>query len=139
MQTFLSIVLGVILGWGCSYYAKRRGRNPTPWFFAGLFFGIFALLILFILPVRKAGEKTVAQAPSAPKPAPLTTIFPLHAGKLWYFLDEQKAQFGPMSFDALSKARHEGKVQEQTYVWNETMENWQRFQDVIQAAASVKL
>lgn len=128
MQTFLSIVLGLVLGWGCGHYAKRRGRNPKTWFIAGLFFGVFALITLFILPIRKI------KALSPPKPAPLKAISPLHTEKLWYFLDEQKTQFGPMSLDALSRACHEGKVQGQTFVWNEAMENWQRFQEVIEPA-----
>ena len=130
MQTFFSIVFGIVLGCGCSYYAKRRGRNPSTWFIAGLFFGIFALITLFILPIRKAEEKPVIKGTPLPPP-PFTTVSPLHAEKLWYFLDEQKTQFGPMSLEALGKAWHEGKVQEQTYVWNETMDNWQRFQEVI--------
>jgi hypothetical protein len=136
MQTLLSILLTLILGWGCSYFAKQRGRNPLNWFIAGLFFGIFALIALFILPIRQKNEKQTLQTLPPSKNLQLTILTPSHAEKLWYFLDEQKTQFGPMSFDALSKAWNEGKVQEHTYVWNESMDKWQRFQEVIEPLQS---
>jgi hypothetical protein len=130
MQTFLSILLSLILGWGCSRLARQRGRSPLNWFIAGLFFGIFALIVLFILPARKRNETSISGNPSEKTPK-LTVLAPSHEEKLWYFLDEQKTQIGPMSFDALSKAWNDGKVQQHTYVWNELMDNWQQFQEVI--------
>ncbi len=137
MQTFLSIAFSLVLAWGCAHYARRRGRNPTTWFIAGALFGIFALITLFILPVLKAADKkVVVELPSAPKAPALTIISPLHTEKLWYYLDEQKKQFGPMSFDALNKAWNEGAVRERTFVWNEAMENWQHLKDVIQLQPS---
>lgn len=134
MQTFLSILLSLTLGWGCSHLAKQRGRSPLNWFIAGLFFGIFALIVLFILPNRRRGETS---HPVIPQKIPrLTLLSPSHEEKLWYFLDEEKTQIGPMSFDALSKAWIEGKIRENTYVWNELMDNWQQFQEVIKPVQS---
>jgi len=127
-QTLLTIAMSLLLAWGCSYVARRRGRNPMIWLAAGALFGILALIALFILPVVKSAAARAA----APSPPRLALISPLHAEKFWYFLDEQKQQFGPMSFDALSRARLAGTVKEQTFVWNEAMENWQHFKDVIQ-------
>jgi hypothetical protein len=132
MRTLFSIAMNLILAWGCAHYAKSRGRNPTTWLIAGIFFGIFALVTLFILPVRRVVAASRTSTAAAPKVVPvLRVISPLHAEKLWYYLDEQKKQFGPMSFHALSAAWGEGAVREQTFVWNEEMENWQRFKDVI--------
>jgi hypothetical protein len=137
MHTFLSILLSLVLGWGCSHFAKQRGRSPLNWFIAGLFFGILALIVLFILPVRKRKEEVPdPKNPFAQNISKLAVLLPSHAEKLWYFLDEQKKQFGPMSLDALSKAWDEGKVQRHTFVWNELMENWQPFQEVIQPLES---
>jgi hypothetical protein len=136
MHTFLSILLSLVLGWGCSHFAKQRGRSPLNWFIAGLFFGILALIVLFILPVRKPKEGVPDSKNPLQDIPKLTVLSPTHAEKLWYFLDEQKKQFGPMSFDALSKAWNEGVVQKHTFVWNESMENWQRFQEVIQPLES---
>jgi len=131
MQTFLSVLLSFILGWGCSRLARQRGRKPLNWFIAGLFFGIFALITLFILPTRRRIETSNSENLLSQKIPKLAILSPSHEEKLWYFLDEKKTQIGPMSFDALSKAWNEGKVQEHTYVWNESMDNWQRFQEVI--------
>lgn len=134
METFLTILVSLVSAWGCYYFAKKRGRNPITWLIAGLIFGLFAPIALFLLPSRKKALAT--QAPIPLKLPQLNILQPDHAGKLWYFLDEEKTQFGPMSFDALSKAWTEGKVREQTFVWNEAMENWSQFQDVIKPAQS---
>ncbi len=137
MQTFLSIALSLVLAWICSHYARRRGRNPTTWFILGALFGIFALITLFILPVYKLQQNQISNAPMPQQRTPeLAALFPLHAEKLWYYLDEQKQQFGPMSFSALNKAWNEGEVRELTFVWNEEMENWKHLKDVIQPQPS---
>jgi uncharacterized protein DUF4339 len=130
MQVLFSIAMSVFFAWGCAHHARFRGRNPMAWFFAGAMFGLFALIALFILPMRSPITRSPIPAPPLKLPA-LTTISPLHAEKLWYYLDEEKKQFGPMSFHALSAAWNEGAVRECTFVWNEVMENWQRFNEVI--------
>jgi hypothetical protein len=136
MQVLLSILLALTLGWGCSHLARQRGRNPMNWFIAGVLFGIFALILLFILPIRKRNEQANPAAAPVKKLPKLTILAPAHEEKLWYFLDEEKTQFGPMSFDALSRAWNEGKVRDSTFVWNESMEDWQRFQEVIRPSQS---
>ncbi len=132
MQTFLTILLSLVLGWGCSHIARQRGRNPMNWFIAGVFFGVFALAALFLFPKRNKSE-AVPLPQSLPK---LAVLSPSHAEKLWYFLDEEKTQCGPMSLDALSEAWRKGKVKENSYVWNELMENWQLFHEVIKTSES---
>lgn len=129
MQMMMSIAFSLLLAWSCGHYAKRRGRNPTTWFVAGAFFGILALIALFIFPVRKPNEKPIATQPIDKTPS-LTATCPIQAQKLWYYLNDNKEQFGPMSFNALSKAWLDGSVQEQTFVWNEEMENWQPLKEV---------
>jgi|SRR5579863_1669033 GYF domain 2 len=124
IQLFLSLALSLVFGWGCAHLAARRGRDPRPWFFAGAFFGILAFAILFILPIRLRA--------SAARPSNVVTLSSLHENKLWYYLDAGKKQYGPMSFHALSSAWKEGSVREQTFVWNEEMENWRPFKEVVQ-------
>lgn len=129
MQTFLTLVTNVMIAYACSRYAMRVRRNPTNWFIAGLLFGIFAIIVLYFL-----SRTRVAVVKPAPQPRivpQLITLEPAHAEKLWYFLDEQMTQFGPMSFNGLKRAWNEGKVRDQTYVWNEEMKNWKKFQEVI--------
>lgn len=49
----------------------------------------------------------------------------------WYYLDSDHTQQGPMSFDGLTRAFREGKIFPTTYVWNETLENWQHLKDFL--------
>ncbi len=129
MYNIFVVFVSLLLAMACSNLARKRGYNPNHWFIAGAIFGILALLALYLLPVRK---KQVATVPPKPLPS-LTPLEPEHMGKLWYFLDEEKQQFGPMSLDGLNRAWKEGKVREKTYVWNEGMANWQPLQAVIKA------
>lgn len=128
MQMLMTIVTSLLFAWICGHYALRRGRNPTTWFVAGTFFGIFALIALFLFPKRKPKSQTPAS--STPKVPSIKAACPIQAQRLWYYLDEKKEQFGPMSFNALSQAWLKGAVQEQTYVWNEEMKNWQPLKEV---------
>lgn len=130
-QTFLTIAMGFVFGWGCAHYAARRGRNPRLWFIAGALFGIFALITLFLFSALKARKQQPVR-PTQPAQPKLSALSPTHADKLWYYLDSEKNQLGPMSFPALTRAWNEGSVREQTYVWNEEMENWQYFKEVIE-------
>lgn len=131
MQTWISILLSLILAWTCGNYAKRLGRNQTTWFIAGAFFGILAFLVLIVLAARKPSKKPTSAVPAAPKAPTLAVVSPSHAEKFWYYLNDHKEQFGPMSFNGLSRAWSEGAVRELTFVWNEEMENWKHFKDVI--------
>ncbi len=40
----------------CRIIAGQSGRGKTPWTIAGLFFGIWALGILFLLPAKKTAN-----------------------------------------------------------------------------------
>lgn len=131
LQTFLSLTLSILLAFSCCHHAKRRGRHPGIWFILGALFGILALIVLFILPLPKARRNQKPDQPPLPKAPPLAAISPLHREKLWYYLDEEKNQFGPMSLHALGRAWDEKKIQERTFVWNEAMENWQHLKEVI--------
>ena|SRR5690242_6877035 len=122
----LTIITNLLLAWVCAYYAMRRGYNPIIGFIAGIFFGVLALITLFILPNRKSQSQT----PSASKVSSIQATCPIQAQKLWYYLNDKKEQFGPMSFNALSRAWVDGAIQEKTYVWNEEMENWQPLKEV---------
>ena len=127
------IVIGVI----SSNCAKKRGRNPYIWFGIGFFLGILTLLVLFLLPALKSSqnreEGNVAGKQPIPTPAKinLETLDSTHFNTLWYYLDHNHDQFGPMSIDALSRVWREGKIAKTTFVWNEFMENWKRFEEVL--------
>lgn len=112
----------LIFGATSAYMAKTRGKNPYLWFVLGMFFGVFGILFLFFGPkAKKTGDAATID---------ITPQFdPSHSEKLWYYLEQDNRQNGPMSFDALVRALRDGKVSDKTLVWNETLENWQPFAD----------
>jgi hypothetical protein len=123
MDKLFIIFFWFLIGGICFRFAKQRGRNPHAWFAIGLFLGVLGVILLFLLPPYKA--KVVEE----PKPAPVPP--PSHLLQHWYYLDASNRQYGPMSFEALSSSFKEGKVIAQTYVWNETFEEWKRYGEVI--------
>ena len=130
---FLWLVIACI----SAYYAKERGRNPYIWFFIGFLGSLPGLLILFILP-RKTAKKTEEPALANQENLSSSLKPPVGSSPFWYYLDPSNQQLGPMSFHALEEAWREGKVTLQTYVWNETMENWKLFSEIIPSPASLE-
>ncbi|MBY0528603.1 MAG: DUF4339 domain-containing protein [Rhabdochlamydiaceae bacterium] len=142
MQNLFLFLICIAVGAIASHYAKQRGRNHRAWFVIGFLFGILGLLILFLLPSKKRSTPISKPAePPAPAPHPyfqkslLETIDPAHSEKLWYYLDQSHEQLGPMSLTALSHAWKQGKVSEKTFVWNENLENWKHFEQVLKPIA----
>lgn len=131
MQKIFAVILCVLLAIGCYRLALIRGRNPRLWFILGLLFGIFALIALSLLPPARR-KKVVMQPnlPTPPKKDVLQAKEERHHGKLWYYLDHDNNQFGPMSLQALSKAWEEGKLSLKTYVWHEDLSNWEPIEQV---------
>jgi hypothetical protein len=131
MHYFYSLLLGLIIAFMCSHFAKKRGRNPLHWFIWGALFGVFALVTLFLLPLKKRAASVAAPLPaSAPSPL-LQVAAPTQMGKLWYYLDQQRQQCGPVSFDGLNKQWADGKLQLHSLVWNDELENWKRLEEVV--------
>lgn len=115
------LCLWVIQGAIASYIAQKKGRNPYLWFGIGCFFGLLGILaIFFIKPVKKTLVTN------------LTPVRPSLPHRMWYYLDGQSQQFGPMSTNALQSAFREGKVSSASYVWHEGMQQWESFEKVCQ-------
>lgn len=131
MQTFFMILTSLFLGYACGQLAQKKGRNPNHWFFIGALFGLFALLTLALLPPPK-NRRGSKQAPAPQEKNPLlTAIDTSNENKLWYYLDAQQTQFGPMSLQGLTREWQEGKVNAATFVWNETLDQWKSLENVL--------
>jgi hypothetical protein len=50
---FFLLVQGIIFGVFCAYIAGQKGREKGPWFFAGLFFSLIALIAAAAVPVER--------------------------------------------------------------------------------------
>lgn len=128
----VSLVVSIIFGAVSANMAKKQGKNPYTWFVVGALFGIFGLMFLYFSPKkRQGGSQTPKKDPNTIDITPKVSTE--HQNKLWYYLDPDNTQNGPMSFDALSKAWQNGKVTKKTFVWNETLDNWLPFGDILQS------
>ncbi|MCB1110943.1 MAG: hypothetical protein KDK64_08170, partial [Chlamydiia bacterium] len=103
MYTFLCLASWLTLGWISSRMALRRGRNPSLWFVLGVILGVIAIGILYFLPSKQKALATATEnsAPSLPLSSEVGSQPP---EKLWYYLDTEKVQYGPMSVYALQEA-----------------------------------
>ncbi len=118
-QILMSFIIGSVCGVIAVKMAKKRGRDPTAWFFAGFFFGLFALLFLYFL---SAQEKDVLEGKMLE--VKKTVTFPVK-GKMWYYLSEDQKQIGPLDYAALKELWENGNVSTDTYVWCEGMTDWE--------------
>lgn len=133
LNIFTFVISPLLFGYGCSQIAQKKGRNTIFWFIIGAFFGLLALILIALLPPlgKKLLNSNSIHAPTPRTLPPLTPIFPSHEGKLWYYLDLTKQQFGPMSLDRLSREWHEKKIEDATLVWNEELTDWKPLRDVV--------
>ena len=51
------IVIWVFSGFLCAYIASQKNRGDTGWFFAGLAFGIFAIIAIVAVPSLSEEER----------------------------------------------------------------------------------
>lgn len=132
MNPLLTISLSLVIGLWTSILANRRGRNPFGWFFLGAFFGLLGLVILLILP-RKTLCMEGPLANVTTKPVDLLTPAAPPENKtalMWHYLNKEGKAEGPMSEEALLNLHDEGKITDRTYIWNETLSDWIRFNEV---------
>lgn len=126
IPTGLVFLVSFVMGFLALYIAKRKEKNPYLWFFCGFFFGLLGVLFLYFLPVKKQKEKTVEIRP---------TVDPL-AHTIWYYLDEEMKQTGPVSYAILKKAQAEGVITGSTYVWNPDLDDWKTAEEILPKTTS---
>lgn len=131
-EFLVAMMMGVIWGLACMYLAKQKGRDPRAWFLLGLFFSIFALAILFLVPSQKKMQAVaLAKAEAALKDKEIlekTSFTPLKTTlslRKWYYLDANHDQHGPVNFDELKEQKLKGNISNSTYLWSEGMLEWQ--------------
>lgn len=59
----LMLVLWIASAFLCSYIAGQKNRARGPWFFAGLFFSLFAIIAIVAIPALTEEERTVREKP----------------------------------------------------------------------------
>lgn len=141
MQMIVSFIILVIIASLTAYYADRKGRSFTIWFILGVLLGVFAPLILFFLPSLRGEDvdegqptMTVSKPDSSlerlsPPLAPVPT-WKEEEDKLWYYLDQEHQQMGPVSIVALRDMWNRGLLELNSYVWTEGMGQWQKVEQL---------
>lgn len=133
---FLSLFLLILIAFFTAYYARQQGRNPVLWFVIGILLGIFGLLILLFYPSPKTDPKEGMPTMSVSEPdpalkaahgaAPSTTVpASQEDDKLWFYLDSNHQQMGPVSIYALKELWNRGQLELMSYVWCEGMQQWE--------------
>jgi hypothetical protein len=134
----LSFILLLLIASLTAYYANRKGRNPLLWFIIGILFGIFAPLILYFFPPvnqrSNNGLPTMTVSPPDPSLQHLPEAPPTEAelrdreedNRLWYYLDENHEQIGPVSMIALRELWNRGQLELNSYVWSLGMDKWEK-------------
>ncbi len=124
MLQLIILLFGLIFGLLTSSFATKRGRSPLPWFIAGFMFGIFGLATLLLLPlIKKKSQQTIVK-----KTAPQITRSDAWL-KLWYYLDPNHSQKGPIEFPELIQSWKARQIGESTFIWGEGMAEWKRLRD----------
>ena len=119
----LAFIVPILVGTLTAYLAVKRGRGMYAWFFWGTFLGLIGLAILFFLPKIKENEVPVSKLDPLPEG---------HLQKLWYYLDLDNKQRGPISTSKLQEELQTGNLDQTTYVWNEEMDDWRRIADILE-------
>lgn len=133
METFLSIVVWVLMGWLTSYFAQQRGRDALIWFFIGLVLGIFGLILLFLLPKFDPKDPSTVPAQKSSGENDTLEIQPLAASKIpveldlpWFYVDLEHKQQGPIFVQDLQRLWKDQRINADTFMWHEGMDNWKR-------------
>jgi len=122
----------VTIGAISAFLAKKRGKNPVLWFFLGMLFGVFGIFFLFFQrPPSNSHPYQNNSRNTDPNTLDITPKLASLAKKdFWYYLDDKKNQVGPLSQEKLVENYKKGEIKDNTYVWNDTLEDWKRIEDL---------
>lgn len=131
MLMILSFTLLLLIAIATGYLAKGRGRDPAGWVLIGLLLGIFALVLLYVLPNRAHLDDAKVDLKDdqylSIGSAPTKQGF---YSSDWYYLDSDHRQYGPLSLDRLRDKWDEEVITQETLVWCEGMAEWSRVKAV---------
>lgn len=142
---FLSLFIYLSIAFYTAHYARMHGKNPLLWFIIAILLGFLAPLILLFLTrgvngVDRTGRMDRDGYPtmtvSSPDPSvEREAVLPEHVllpeeEKLWYYLDQNHQQIGPVSVVALRELWNRGLLELNQYVWSEGMKDWEKVEQL---------
>lgn len=156
---FTFFLLYICLGMLTAYLATKKNRNPIGWFLAGMFFGIFAVIFLLILPPlsftqdddsseREDSEdfflqntledSEIISIPDTINQAAIDT-------EKWFYLSKDRTNVGPLSIVQLAAFLEECKNSpekgidpKELWVWKKGMADWRKVKDLPELLEMVK-
>lgn len=127
VNTKLLVLIYLALGLVNGYYAKKLNKNPYLWFSLGVLFGIWSLITLFFLNYKSNMEKRKNIQKHLLNEIIKKQI--LTDSKLWYYLNSENKEIGPISSTKLNTLYNSGTISKITYIWNEELEDWKFLKD----------
>jgi len=141
-QLFFSFIVSTLFAFISAYYAEKKGRSSLVWFVLGFLFTFIAPIALYFLsPMNEETENLKTSKnnePSSPFKSDPTfaspqTILPppfkeenKDENVLWFYLDQEHQQIGPVSIIALRDLWNRGLLELNSYVWTEGMQKWEK-------------
>ena len=134
-QIIFSLIMSFIIAGLTGYYAEQKGRSSIAWFIITLFISFIAPLILYFLPPLNDIKEGIIQPIDKPitllqSPPQIPKDSDAVADKLWYYLDANHQQYGPVSLIALKELWDTARLDLNSYVWSEGMEKWERVESL---------
>jgi hypothetical protein len=135
-QFIIIFIVSIIFAFICAYYSEKKGRNAIAWFILGFLFTFYALIVLFFLsPIKKEEPPTMIALPPDPalkdmEPSLSSFEKSKEENRLWYYLDANHAQIGPVSLIGLQDLWDRGLLEINNFVWSEGMEKWEKIEDL---------
>jgi len=126
MQMLIVLLFWIFWGSLTSYLAKGRGRDPVAWFLLGMALQVIALIILYVIPSLNKTEMTELELNEDEQMAGFEFPDPLKGfqSKEWYFVNADRVQHGPFTFEELQKSWADGNMSRMSFVWSEGMADW---------------
>ncbi|EPP34554.1 hypothetical protein CP10139811_0549 [Chlamydia ibidis] len=150
----------ILLGIATSYIAIKKNRNPIGWFIGGALFGIFAILILCMLPSINSKDNPNNSSLSTDDGEPMDNTFQeilenssssstnlLNIStERWFYLDSERRNVGPLTTERLLAFLQEENTHNQAnngpgdiWVWRKGMSEWKKVKDVSELREALKI
>jgi hypothetical protein len=158
LNTFIFLLIVVLIAFLVAFLARKRGRSPVVWFFAGLFLGWISLIFLYLLPDetqdQDEDERNVSNRRNQYKDDDRDELGVSGKGLLgndtakgleskvcqtdisekelqgWYYLNKEGKQQGPVELRELKEFFKGEQIRATTYVWHEGMADWKKIAEL---------
>lgn len=125
-------LVGCAMGVLSAYIAMRTKKDPIFWFIIGFCFSLLGICINILVSSKLFNrmKKNKIHLPKKFTHVKKAKIDPIQDHRLWYYIDPERKQHGPMSLNALQKNILEGKIGKKTFIWHDELDNWKKAQEL---------